>query len=254
MQEGVRGGLRILRWGLGLFLVLMLLFVQNEIARSFLPPTESPPIAFADVPPALPAANCLLLLLPLGAILLTTFGLTALRAVSADAWRRITWRVGSTELSPFRVAGLFLVALALSYFVGIGLSAMEFLAGARPRASWFASATFSALLVTLGWFLIVAATRALEPFAQGRESLLLQGIIIEVSVFALLLIGATFVATAMLPADTPDVAVPPSVPGISIPAAVGAVAGLALLQVIARRAERRIPRSASVTTRSDTDT
>lgn len=236
-----------LLWGLFCYAGFMGLVSFATLTRALVPSEGTEGVPFSAMPWSLALLNLSVFLLPVAVLVLIPVGWRGLMASHPGVGPRVTWRLGPGWVGPHGILVLLFVALFLGIGTGIVLGFAIPGLGGPPATGLFvaavvASLSFSAGGTTIGWFLIFASARALEPMTTPREASVVRVAVLAMSFLALLLVGAQATA-AIVRAPTimeSQSDLPPFVPWAEIPAALGGFTTTALLSAVARRARARL--------------
>src|SRR6266511_2494227 len=199
---------RTLFWGLLCFSILMLFVAWGGIGELFIPPTSGSGTPLIDMPPPLQAFAATMCALPILALVLIVAGIGGMMRTIPKVGPRLVWRIGKTYITALTVVGLMIV---------------------------------TAILIALGWYLMLVSGWSLLPLARLRERTAVEAAVLWAGACAALHIGADIVATLAMgsAALRSDAAIPARVPVADAVSAAGGFAALVVLTVVARRASRR---------------
>ena len=222
---------------------------DTGLVNAFAPLPPSEPVLFVEMPTADLVVAGGLMLLPVACLLCLGLGLMGLRASVPEVRGRLTWRLGRFVLGPLRLIGLLLLLAVIAVAVSVALYAVAYLSGgAVPTWDLFIEAGFEALLIAVGWCLMVFPAKALGLWTTRTEGKAVVAATLVISIAALLEAGVWFIAAAvgaaMLAAD-PSADVPPTYPWADGFTALAAVVGLLVVAWVARRIVHRMKRSSA---------
>ena len=236
-----------LSWGVILLTAWMGLLAWAGLQNAFFPPPPTAPVYLVDMSAPELAVSGIILLLPVACFLLLGLGLWGLRRDVREVRESLTWRIGPLVLGPLRVVGVVFLLALVAVVASVTFAAVaHFGGGDLPGSSLLTDAAFEALLIGLGWCLMVFSAKAIRPWAGRREAASLAWAVIVISAAAMFEACLQFVAAGVALSNfsaTPGATSLPTFPWADGASATAAVAGLLVVAWVARRIVHRMTRS-----------
>ena len=193
------------------------------------------------------ASTVAILLIPILGLALVGVSLRSLRATVPEVRRRLTWRLRSRALGPLGVLVLLFLLEGFLFAVQGFVALSQVGGGTRSAAFLLLYSAFEAVLVPIGWCIMVFPARALAPWTTRAEGKAVTVAVLAITAGAVFEMAMQFVAAgvgASMLAANPTANLPPRYPRVDGIASLASFIGLLIAAWIARRIVHRTGRSA----------